>query len=181
MRWFPLIHSTNLWWQIQSQNYPPHHDLPQNCRGSKSIYQIFIRPKENFQSHPSKRFRINGHWSSKCKIHKLTIKIGSLGWLTWRVFYIKQKNRLTSTRSYTKPYPLPRLSLSLQGGKFMCPIFICTTKYLHSYQSKSIRINELWSNQQEQTGKKKSMLKSKLKLQRKLLQKICRTKINYKK
>ena len=57
------------------KNRHPHHNLPQACGGSKSIYPIWIWPTINFQQHPRKSFRINSFWSIEYDTHKSNITI----------------------------------------------------------------------------------------------------------
>ena len=73
-----------------TKNRHPCHNLPQDCRGSKYVFPVWIRPTENLQSHPRTSFRINEHWYNKYDTHKSTINKISLERRPRRRFYIKQ-------------------------------------------------------------------------------------------
>ena len=84
--WFTLSQSINWWWQVQSQNRHPFHDLPQPCGGIKAVYPVWIWPTANFLTQPRTSFRINEHWSNKYVTENSTINKISLEQRTWRIF-----------------------------------------------------------------------------------------------
>ena len=83
----------------------------------KSVCLFWIHPTGNLLTHPGISFSTNELWSNKYDIHKSKINKNSLEWITWRILYIKQSNKLKWTSLNTKPVPLPWTLTHLQGNK----------------------------------------------------------------
>ena len=41
-------------WKVKTTNSNPHHNLNRDCGGSKYLCRVYIRPADNFKSHPRK-------------------------------------------------------------------------------------------------------------------------------
>ena len=104
-------------WNIKNRH--PCHELQPTCGGSKSICTVWIRPTEDFLTHLGTSFSIREHWSNKYYTHKPKINKRRLGWITWRIFYINQRNQLTWTILNTQPVPSPWSSTNLQGKQIL--------------------------------------------------------------
>ena len=65
--WLTWIQSIYWWLQVNHKNCHPHHDLPKTYRGIKAVCTVWIRPTENFITHPRYNGSINEHWSYKCE------------------------------------------------------------------------------------------------------------------
>ena len=126
---------------MQPHNQHPRHHNLQTCGGIKYIFPVCIKNTVNFKSHPRTSFRINEHWSIILNIHKSKINTIRLVQITWRIFYNKKNNKLTSISSYTQISPLPRLSTNLRGGQICISgldkshiIFSITLRHKYWYQ-----------------------------------------------
>ena len=118
------------------KNWNPCHNLLQTCRGSKSIYPVWIYPTDNLIIHLRTRLSINKLWSNKYDTHKSTIKKISIERRTWTIFYIKQRNPLKQT--LMTPNQNPRHDKS----KFTCLVWINPIDSLITHLRKILRINE---------------------------------------
>ena len=67
--------------------------------------------------------------------------------------------------------PCHDLPQSFSESKYICPIYGLTTDNFKSHSETRIGINECWYNQQKQSGRESTTIKSKLKLQRVIIQK----------
>ena len=94
----------------------PCHDLTKTWRRGKSLCLVWIRPTDNYITHPRKRFTKNEHWPNKWNTQKSTIK-KRLERRTWRILYIRQTNQLKWTKMNIQPEYSPRSSTNLQGKK----------------------------------------------------------------
>ena len=103
--------------RLSHKNRHPRHDLPKTCRVSKSICPVWIRPNENFLTHPRKSFRVNKFWSNKLNKHNSATKRRRLERITWRRFIIKQSNKSKQTSMNTQPAPSPRPYTNLWWNK----------------------------------------------------------------
>ena len=90
------------------KNRHSRHDLPQACRGNKSVCQVWIKPTGNFQSYPRTSFRINERWYNKYDAQKSTINKIRLEQINWRWFQINHtktpKNTLWINNWINKNY-----------------------------------------------------------------------------
>ena len=57
----------NLSKQLWTPSRHPHHDLPQTCRGSKSVCPVWIWPMKNFLTYTGTSLKINRRWSDQCE------------------------------------------------------------------------------------------------------------------
>ena len=62
---FRLIKKNNLCQQVWTTNQNPQQNLPQACRGRKSVCLVWICPTDNFLSHTRTSIRINNQWYDK--------------------------------------------------------------------------------------------------------------------
>ena len=138
--------------RFNNKNQPPHHNLPQTCRGrGGSVCPVWIRPTENFQLHPRTSFRINEHWSNKYNTHKSTINKISLNKELEGNF--RSRNSINWSKQVWTPNRNPRHDLpqTLGGRKFVCPVWIRPTDNLQSYPRTSCGFNKRLSDQCEQS------------------------------
>ena len=64
--YFRAIKAMNWQEQVWTTNHLPHHELPQNFGGSKSVCPIWIQPTNVFLTHSKTSFSINKLWSNLC-------------------------------------------------------------------------------------------------------------------
>ena len=82
--WLTWRQSIYLCWQVKSQNRRPRHDLPETCKGSKSISLVWIHPTDKFPTNPKTGFSINERWCGKFNTHDSKITKTRLEQRTWR-------------------------------------------------------------------------------------------------
>ena len=117
------------------KNRHSNQDFPQTCRGSKSVFPVWIRTTENLITHPMKSFRINEWWSNKYDTHNSTINKRRLERRNWWKFYIKQSNKLKQTSLNTQPEPFPRPYTNLRGKKIcMSSLYTAHRKFANTYK-----------------------------------------------
>ena len=101
--------------RLKHKKLHPHHNIHQTCGGRKYVYLVWMRPIDNFLTHPSTSFRINKLWSNDYDTHKSKTNKIRLQRIIWRRFYIKQRNLLKPTSLKTQPSPRLQPSTNLRG------------------------------------------------------------------
>ena len=140
------------WWRPVIPQIPAPSPRPyKNLQGIKSICTVWIRPTEHFITHPNTSFGINGLWYNKYDTHKSKINKRILEQITWRMFYIKQSNKLKRTSLNTQPATSKRPYKNCGESKSVRPVWIHPTDNFLTHPRTSFIINERWSDQCKQT------------------------------
>ena len=161
LRLLTLIQAINRWWQVQSQNRHPRHELPKTCRVRKSTCPISIRHTDNLQSQRRKKSGSSNtdplnEINTSQNLKKIDFRSSkTINWF---------QQVVTLNRIPQHDFP------QVYGGrKSLCPIWVFPTEDFQSHLGKSFSINEFWSDKLRQTGQKSTILWWKITLQRTIL------------
>ena len=150
MTWYRQ--SMNWWWQMQSQNRHPHHDLPQAWVGKQTHVSILDVAQRKFAITPTYKYQDQWVPIQLIQIHGSKINKLIIGLWTWKIFYINQNNQLMLTIINTNRKTRHDLARSCRRRKYLCPVWICLTENSLSHPSTSISINDRLPDQCKQTS-----------------------------
>ena len=139
MTWYRQ--SINLWWQVQSQNRHPPHDLPQAWFGKQTHVSILDVAQRKFAITPTYKYQDQWVPIQLMQKHRSKINKWIIGLWTWKIFYINQNNQLMLTIINNQLENSSRPCSNLTGKKILMSSLdmsnrkvIITPKYKYQYQ-----------------------------------------------